>query len=137
MTSGILLDTCVVFFSNDGGGLNDAAVKAIESAALENALYICPITAWEIGMVMSKGRQKSVLTPSQLLAKFNDDMNCQYSELSPETLIQSSYLPASPHGDPADRIIIASARALNLTLITRDRAILAYGAEGHVKTLAC
>ena len=36
-----------------------------------------------------------------------------------------------------DRILIATARKNNFSLLTNDRAILAYGAEGHVKTLAC
>jgi PIN domain nuclease of toxin-antitoxin system len=49
----------------------------------------------------------------------------------------SSYLPAPVHNDPTDRIIIATAREHDLTIITRDRAILAYGAAGHVKTLVC
>lgn len=137
MTGGILLDTCVVFFSNDGQGLGPEAVEAIEDAARNNALYLSPITAWEMGMLMAKGRQKSVLSPFELLEKFNNDMFCEYCELLPETLILSSYLPGSPHGDPADRIIIATARALNLTLVTRDSTILAYGRQGHVKVLEC
>jgi PIN domain nuclease of toxin-antitoxin system len=52
-------------------------------------------------------------------------------------LVTYSFLPQPIHNDPADRIIIATAREHDLTIITRDRAILAYGAAGHVKTLAC
>ena len=44
-------------------------------------------------------------------------------------------LPGAIHGDPADRLIVATARALGCPLITADRAILAYGAAGHLQTM--
>ncbi|MNF14334.1 hypothetical protein D3C80_2165180 [compost metagenome] len=49
----------------------------------------------------------------------------------------SSNLLQPVHNDPIDRILIATAREYDLTIITRDRAILDYGAAGHVRTLAC
>ena len=49
----------------------------------------------------------------------------------------SAFLPGSPPSDPADRIIAATARAENLVLITRDRKLLSYSAEGHLRGLAC
>ncbi len=49
----------------------------------------------------------------------------------------ASFLPGLLHGDAADRILVTMAREHDLTIITRDRAILAYGAAGHVKVLAC
>ena len=54
-----------------------------------------------------------------------------------EIFISSCFLPEPLHKDPFDRILIATAREHDLTIITRDRAILAYGAAGHVRTLAC
>jgi PIN domain nuclease of toxin-antitoxin system len=47
------------------------------------------------------------------------------------------FLPGKPPRDPADRIIAATARDLGATLVTRDRALLAYGEEGHVAVLEC
>lgn len=55
--------------------------------------------------------------------------------LTPEIAIDSEELPGRIHGDPADRIMIATARALDATLVTRDRLILDYGAQGHVDVL--
>ena len=52
-------------------------------------------------------------------------------------MIGSHYLPGRIHSDPMDRLLVETARRLDLTLVTSDRAILAYGALGHVKTLAC
>jgi PIN domain nuclease of toxin-antitoxin system len=59
------------------------------------------------------------------------------AELSPDILIASSYLPGTPPRDPMDRILIATARELAATLVTRDRAIVAYGAQGHVSVVEC
>ncbi len=52
-------------------------------------------------------------------------------------LIAASFLPGKPPRDPADRIIAATARDYGATLITRDRALLDYGKDGHVKVVAC
>jgi PIN domain nuclease of toxin-antitoxin system len=59
------------------------------------------------------------------------------ADLSPEILIAASFLPGKPPRDPADRILLATARDLGATLITRDRALLAYGADGHVSVVEC
>ena len=47
------------------------------------------------------------------------------------------FLPGTPPRDPADRIILATARDLGCTLITRDRALLDYGAQGHARVVGC
>ncbi len=57
--------------------------------------------------------------------------------MPPDLLIASSFLPGDPPRDPADRIIAATARDLGATLITRDRSLLDYGAQGHMKVVEC
>ncbi len=57
--------------------------------------------------------------------------------LSPEIAIASTRLPGAPHGDPADRILMASARHLGGRLATCDREILDYAAGGQLKVLDC
>ncbi len=52
--------------------------------------------------------------------------------LTPEIAIESSFLPGSFHGDPADRIIVATARIADLTLLTRDSKIINYSKNSHV-----
>jgi PIN domain nuclease of toxin-antitoxin system len=53
----------------------------------------------------------------------------------PEIALESTRLPDGPHGDPVDRLLMASARVHNLTLITADEKILAYADQGHLKAL--
>ncbi len=56
---------------------------------------------------------------------------------TPEIAIDSSHLPGILHGDPADRLLIATARHMRVPIITRDRKIIAYAAQGHVEVVAC
>jgi PIN domain nuclease of toxin-antitoxin system len=114
-----------------------AATDAIRDASQRSRLYISPISAWEIGMLMSKRRLKSPLAPAEFLRRFLVSFNAAYSELSPEILIDSSFLPSFPHADPTDRTLVATARNLDMILITSDRPILRYGEEGYVRAIAC
>jgi PIN domain nuclease of toxin-antitoxin system len=61
----------------------------------------------------------------------------KWAPLTPEVLIDSSFLPGTIHGDPADRILAATARAFGYRLMTRDRALLAYAEAGHLQAVAC
>ena len=59
------------------------------------------------------------------------------ADLSPQILASASFLTRKPPVDPADQIMIATARVMDLTLIIRDHAIIDYGKEGWVRVLAC
>jgi PIN domain nuclease of toxin-antitoxin system len=61
----------------------------------------------------------------------------QLAPMSPNLLIDSSFLPGKPPRDPADRIIAATARDHGCTLLTRDRVLLDYAKQGHIRVLAC
>jgi PIN domain nuclease of toxin-antitoxin system len=52
-------------------------------------------------------------------------------------LLQSCFLPGSPPREPSDRIIAATAREYGFTVMTRDKALLDYGREGHLSVLEC
>lgn len=55
--------------------------------------------------------------------------------LTPEIAVDSTRLPDEFHSDPADRILVATARYLNAPLVTADSAILAYGEKKHLRTV--
>ena len=57
--------------------------------------------------------------------------------LTPVIAVECNSLPSRFHDDPADRIITATARVEGLTVVTRDRQILDYAAQGYVSALAC
>jgi PIN domain nuclease of toxin-antitoxin system len=131
----LLLDTCVVIWLTEKASLAPAAVEALRVNA--GSTYISPITAWEVGMLAARGRLQLLIRPERWFANLFDVPGVLLAEMSPELLIASSYLPGKPPRDPTDRIIAATARELGATLITRDRALLDYGEEGHLAVMAC
>ena len=88
-------------------------------------------------MGSAKGKLTLPLNPLEFFNRFLARMDARLCALSPEILVESSYLPGLPHQNPMDRIIMASARLLDMVLVTRDEAILDYGRKGHLRTLAC
>ncbi len=135
---GILLDTCAVIWLSTGQPVSSEAETKLQ-AAYESGLpvWISPFTAWEIGMLVSRGRLALSLSAEDWFEEAVTAPGISLASVSPPMLIRSSALPGSPPADPADRIMIATARELGATLMTRDRRILAYGDAGHVATMAC
>lgn len=134
----LLLDTCAAIFLTEGTAMSVEARDAITAAgAAFDPIFISPITAWEYATLVSKKRLRSTITPeawfAALLAFFGFDL----APLSPEILIASTKLPGAPPRDPADRIIAATARALRLTVVTRDGELLPYAAAGHLAAIRC
>jgi PIN domain nuclease of toxin-antitoxin system len=134
----LLLDTCTVIWMTEKAPLAPAAVEALR-ASNESAgiTFISPITAWEIGILASRGRLQMLIKPERWFANLFEVPGMRLADMPPELLIASSYLPGDPPRDPADRIIVATARDLGATLITRDRALLGYGEQGHVSVVEC
>lgn len=138
MKTALLLDTCALIWIMNNVDLDPTAVQYIDEAYDRGeALYASPITAWEIGLQAAKGRFKSKFAPRRWLEELLRTPNVRLAELTPQILLESSFLPGSPPRDPADRIIIATARELGLAVVTRDRALLDYANEGYLNAIAC
>lgn len=135
--SDFLLDTCAMIFIANETRLDPGADHEISEAAFDGRLYVSPMSAWELGVGVAKGRLSLPLPPLEFFNRFVSKMDAKLSSLSPEILVSSAHLPGSPHKDPMDRILMASARVLEMVLVTRDEPILTYAAEGHLRTLAC
>jgi PIN domain nuclease of toxin-antitoxin system len=134
----LLLDTCTLIFMTERARLAPAAVETLQAASEGGEItYVSPITAWEVGMLTSRGRLQLLIRPERWFSNLFEVPGVRLAEMSPDVLIASSYLPGKPPKDPTDRIITATARELGATLITRDRALLDYGAQGHVAVLEC
>ncbi len=132
----LLLDTHILIWMINGDShLNLASRKAINSAAVSGSVLISAITVWEIAMLV---RSKRVQI-SKSIQSWVDDMlaapGIVLAPLSPEVAVESCNLPGQFHGDPADRIIVATARNQGATLFSKDKQIVAYGKEGHVRLL--
>lgn len=133
----ILLDTCALIFLVEGQ-LTASAEKALGEARTEGrSVLASPVSAWEIGQLVGRGRLRMAADPTSWFGRATSLPGIAMSRLPTDVLIASSFLPGTPPRDPVDRIMIAAARALGAALMTRDRLILAYGAEGHLATIAC
>ena len=134
----LLWDTCAAIWIYEKARLSQAALDAMAAAHGDGIpSYISPITAWEIGMLTSRGRLQLLIKPERWFSNLFEVPGVRLADLSPDLLIASSFLPGKPPRDPADRIMAATARDLGATLVTRDRALLDYGGQGHIAVLEC
>ena len=86
-------------------------------------------------MLEVKGKISLCMDCRQWVHSGLNDYGVELAELSPEIAIDSTRLPDDLHSDPADRIIVATARNRNATLVTADRAILEYSRAKHVRVV--
>lgn len=134
----ILLDTCAVIWLAQGVPVARAAATELDAAAETGApLRVSAISWWEIGLLVARGRLPLTTDPSRWMAAFLSASGAQIAPLDPETLVESTRLPDRPPPDPADCMVIATARAAGYRIMTRDRRILAYAEAGHVAAIAC
>jgi PIN domain nuclease of toxin-antitoxin system len=93
------------------------------------------MSAWEVSMLQAKNR----ISITQDIIPWFDEIMSAYAidwvELSPKTLVAANALPNLDHKDPVDRILIATARRLDLKILTSDAQIIGYGQRGFVETL--
>jgi PIN domain nuclease of toxin-antitoxin system len=138
VTRPLLLDTCAAIWLAEDAPLSEAAIEALDAAADRGEkLYVSPWVAWEIGLLTARGKLSLILSPQQWFRRLLAVPLVTLADLNADILIASSFLPADSLRDPADKIMVATAREQGLTLMTRDRMILDYAAKGHVSALAC
>ena len=130
---GILLDTHAwIWLFNGSTELSQNAIEQVDLAGSQGKAFISAISVWELSMLVVKNR----ITLSKPIHQWVEDCFSQpglnLSIMSPEIAIESSFLPGVFHGDPADRIIVATARINDLILLTRDKKILNYGEQSYV-----
>ena len=128
----ILLDTHVWWWSlSEPEKLSKAATRTIRKTNPEQRA-IASISIWEFAMMACRKKIEMKITPDEWLSYALDKTGIQVLEINPKIAIDVCNLPGDFHKDPADRLIVATARVNNLTLITKDEKILKYS---HVKTV--
>jgi PIN domain nuclease of toxin-antitoxin system len=138
----VLLDTCAVIWLANGDALASSATAAILHAGAADGIFVSPVSAWEVGLLSKPkaGRNLAVQfmpDPKTWFARVMAGPGLREASLTPEIAIDASFLPGELHGDPADRLIVTSARHLGVPIVTRDRRIIAYGRDGHVQVIPC
>ncbi len=111
------------------------ALEAIEAAGLRGAVLVPAISVWEVGTLEAKGRITLGKPCRQWVAQALSAPGICLAPLAPEIALESSRLPGAFHGDPADRMVVATARMEDALLVTRDRRIVDYARQGHVRVI--
>ena len=133
----LLLDTHVWLWLVAGSpDLSGDARDIIKGAIGAGTLRIAAISLWEIGLLAARGCIVLGKSIGLWLEEALADPGPAIDPLSPQIAIEASFLPDAFHRDPADRLIVATARVTNATLMTRDRRILDYAARGHLSAIA-
>jgi PIN domain nuclease of toxin-antitoxin system len=134
----LLLDTCAAIWLTNLDPISDEAVSALRQTRESGEyVYVSPITAWEMGLLTARGRVHLLMTAQRWFERLLEAPGLQLSDMPPNILIASSFLPGSLPADPADRIIAATAREYDHTLVTRDRPLLDYAEQGHIRAIRC
>ena len=130
----LLLDTHVWIWAVEGvaAELAAPAIARIEQASDAGAIRVAAISVWEVAMLEARGRLRLALEIDEWVRQALAAPGTQLVPLSPEIAVDSARLPGDPAGDPADRMLMATARRIGAALVTRDERILVYGGLGHL-----
>lgn len=130
----IVLDTHTLLWwaSGDGAQLSTAATQAIEAELRGGQIVVSSISAWELAMLVAKGRVILSMDVGEWLSVAGQIEAVSFVPVDNEIAVKSTELPGEFHKDPADRIIVATARKLAAPLVTADEKIRAYP---HVRTI--
>jgi PIN domain nuclease of toxin-antitoxin system len=132
----VLLDTHVLVWHMEGSKkIGKWTQAAVEEAAESDAALVSAITPWEIALLVSKGRLKLGTDVMDWLRDALAHPGLQVAPLEPAIGVASTRLPFDIHADPADRIIVATARHLGATLVTADQMLLVLAKQGHLRAL--
>jgi len=126
----VLLDThALLWFASVSDKFSPVAHEVVSDA---ERIYVSAISAWEIGMLINKERLSLSFDVGEWIDLTKKIPKLQWVNITPEIGVQATQLPGQFHGDPADRLITATAIILGSTLITADQKIRSYK---HVRSI--
>lgn len=133
----LLLDTHAWIWLVNGKKVFSAkTLKQLEAAASERRLSLSVISIWEVSLLAAKGKISLSKPCGAWVSDALAATKVSLFELTPDVVIESNFLPGTFHSDPADRIIVATARLFDATVVTRDDKILDYAQKKFVSAIA-
>jgi PIN domain nuclease of toxin-antitoxin system len=132
----LLLDTHIWLWLAAGTGpLSSGARETIGLAASAGELKVAVISIWEIALLASRNRITLGKPTTEWVEQALLAPGLSLEPVSPRIAIESCHLPDGFRSDPADQLIVATARVIGAVLMTRDRRILDYSARGHLTAI--
>ena len=130
----LLLDTHIwIWLMNADAILNHKTyLRTIEEYSEQEALRISAISVWELGMLVAK---KRLILSNGLYAWVQESLKTQGLSVEPlsiDILLESTQLGNHAHADPADRMIVSTAKHLKATLMTADAKMISYCLDSNL-----
>ena len=122
----IILDTHIWVWWVHGDERITSSQTEVIKANEPDIIGVSAISAWEIAKLVEYDR---LTLPCHLQEWFSEALSypgVRLIELTPEIAVESTKLPGGFHRDPADQIIVATARLQDSALVTSDSKILQY-----------
>ncbi len=122
----IILDTHIWIWWVDENPKLRLAWKKLIAANIDNGLGVCAISCWEVAKLVEHDRIALSCPIEEWMKDALDYPGVELLELLPQIAIDSTQLPGQFHHDPADQIIVATARFFDVPLLTGDAKIIDY-----------
>ena len=111
------------------------AISTIRDAESAGGLLVSVISIWELAMLEKRGRVGIPMNIRKWVAEALNQPGVSVAPLTAEIAIESVNLPGELHGDPADRMLVATARVLGATLLTKDSRLIEYSRRRYVRAM--
>jgi PIN domain nuclease of toxin-antitoxin system len=133
----LLLDTHIWYWyvQADAVRFSRRIQPLIERAVLRDEVAVSVISVWEIAQLAAANRIDLEMDVRVWAAQALAFPGLRLKALSPSIAIESTHLPGEIHRDPADRILIATARLSGSSIVTGDERILQYAKRGYVRAV--
>lgn len=124
----IAIDTHVLVWLANGARqmISKKAMKRISEELVNGQIWVSAISAWEIAMLVERERLVLSIDVESWLQKVGEINAIRFQPVTNKIALESVRLPGEFHKDPADRMIVATARTMGLALVTADEKIQAY-----------
>lgn len=123
----ILLDTHAwVWWLSFPSALSRPAARAIKEASREGKVIVSTISTWELALLVARKRVALHLPVEEWVRACEALPELTFLPPSNRVMMESVVLPGAFHADPADRMIVATARVHGLKVVTKDEKIQRY-----------
>ena len=125
---GVLLDTHAwIWWIKRCPDLTSNELYSLDGLSEEDRPVLCDISIWETALLAKRGRIAVAGSLREWLLLATRPRLVKVMPIDAAVAAEVALLPESFHGDPADRLIVATAKAYGLRVLTRDRRILDSG----------
>lgn len=133
----VLLDTHIWIWiaTGDPRLQTPSFLRSVARWTSTSSMCVSVISVWEAAILEAKRRITFSVSCLEWVQRALRIPGMTLVSLTPEIAVESSRLPGHFHSDPADRIIVATAKGLGATLVTQDERILAYCRTHHLHAI--